>query len=363
MKAMALKSLSDWELSDLLLRLLAVAEKGSAASGNWAHTSFNRMGVGRGGSDRSGTIGGGLGALGLDKTSTPDERREASARLREEREQSGEYVVKSILGLKRQRQAQAARIDEEVDAQKEIVNRKMKEVDKAFVPFSEIDFDDPKHDEAEREYTALWEDYIEECNTLTAIREKRNAAMKVTNQEIRERFLYVDDPAQFTLDTGKLRKVDQVQAGADEFARMVGVPDLNGETCQVVRSKRSRASYLDSRIYMTTTDGRQTTIHELGHWLEDKVPGLRTRAQNFRDRRTQGEQTVALRTATGIRSYKPYEIALLDKFMRAYMGKVYPSGHTEIVSMGMEYMWSQPIDFAEKDPEYFAFIYDAVRGR
>jgi cation transport regulator ChaB len=60
-------------------------EKGSAASGNWAHTSFNRIDVGKGGSDRSGTFGGGLASLGLDKDSTVEERRQASAEFREDR--------------------------------------------------------------------------------------------------------------------------------------------------------------------------------------------------------------------------------------------------------------------------------------
>lgn len=60
--------------------------KGSAASGNWAHTSFNRMGVGRGGSDPSGAAGGGLATLGLDEESSITERREASQQIRSRRE-------------------------------------------------------------------------------------------------------------------------------------------------------------------------------------------------------------------------------------------------------------------------------------
>lgn len=70
-----------------------VGEKGSAASGNWMHSSFNRMGVGRGGSDPAGR-GGSLGKLGLEPDSTTEERREASARLRQERSEDKEPAGK-----------------------------------------------------------------------------------------------------------------------------------------------------------------------------------------------------------------------------------------------------------------------------
>lgn len=67
----------------------AFFDKGSAASGNWLHTSFNRMEVGRGGSDPSGTGGSGLAIMGLDADSTPEERRAASEKIRQARDKYG----------------------------------------------------------------------------------------------------------------------------------------------------------------------------------------------------------------------------------------------------------------------------------
>lgn len=59
-----------------------LARKGGPGSGNWGHTSFQRMGEGRGGSDPAGTAGGALMAMGLDRSSTVDERRAASEQFR-----------------------------------------------------------------------------------------------------------------------------------------------------------------------------------------------------------------------------------------------------------------------------------------
>lgn len=64
--------------------------KGGPGSGNWGHTSFGRdADDARGGSDPKNTSGGGLGALGLDASSTIEERRQASAQLRRTRIQEG----------------------------------------------------------------------------------------------------------------------------------------------------------------------------------------------------------------------------------------------------------------------------------
>ena len=35
---------------------------------------------------------------------------------------------------------------------------------------------------------------------------------------------------------------------------------------------------------------------------------------------------------------------------------------TEIISMGMQEMWHDPVGFATKDPDYFDFIIDLLRG-
>ncbi|MCB1022064.1 MAG: hypothetical protein KDC27_19185 [Acidobacteria bacterium] len=50
-----------------------------------------------------------------------------------------------------------------------------------------------------------------------------------------------------------------------------------------------------------------------------------------------------------------------DEFLDVYMGKVYRSGHTEIVSMGVEWLFAQPFDLLA-DEDYFEFLIAVLHG-
>ena len=44
------------------------------------------------------------------------------------------------------------------------------------------------------------------------------------------------------------------------------------------------------------------------------------------------------------------------------MGKVYPGGETELLSMGLQCMVQRPVELATKDPEMFDLILGILRG-
>jgi len=102
-------------------------------------------------------------------------------------------------------------------------------------------------------------------------------------------------------------------------------------------------------------------IHELGHALEGKDPEVARKAREFYDRRTEGYPVEPLKKYND--SYDPHEMTKRNKFEDPYMGKIYKHGATEIVSMGLEKMWEDPARFAKKDPDYFDFMYNLLRGR
>jgi hypothetical protein len=52
---------------------------------------------------------------------------------------------------------------------------------------------------------------------------------------------------------------------------------------------------------------------------------------------------------------------MVDKFISPYMGKICDSGSSEVLSMGLELMYRNPIYLAKNDPEMFDFIYSVVR--
>ena len=110
-------------------------------------------------------------------------------------------------------------------------------------------------------------------------------------------------------------------------------------------------------------------VHEMGHWLEDIDPTVHEKAIAFLERRTEGEEAQRLRDILPRYNYRASEVAKRDKFENPYTGKLYVNSRTgeqyatEIVSMGLEAMYSDPAHFAEVDADFFDFIYDLVRGR
>ncbi|TXH09924.1 MAG: hypothetical protein E6R04_06570 [Spirochaetes bacterium] len=81
---------------------------------------------------------------------------------------------------------------------------------------------------------------------------------------------------------------------------------------------------------------RATLVHELAHRLEHGNPHLRAVCAQFIRRRTtdeNGEQEAPTRY------HKDKEPVYKDKLVHRYMGKMYDSRHTEVLSTGMEMMF------------------------
>lgn len=121
-----------------------------------------------------------------------------------------------------------------------------------------------------------------------------------------------------------------------------------------------------------TNDDIATVSHELGHFLEEVKPGVKERIKKFMDYRIGKEQPVDMGTIPGGSAMKG-EMVRKDKFERAfsltsayYVGKQYKNAKgeiygTEILSMGIEKLYSDPATFFEKDPEYAQFIVSLLR--
>ena len=115
-------------------------------------------------------------------------------------------------------------------------------------------------------------------------------------------------------------------------------------------------------VRMSTNARPQAVVHELGHAFEDLNPTVHDRAVAFLEKRTQDESASWLGD-----SFDRREIGKRDRFIDPYMGKIYRkrSGEiyaTEIVSMGMELLYSDAVHFATRDPEYFEFMVSLLRG-
>lgn len=187
--------------------------------------------------------------------------------------------------------------------------------------------------------------------------------------------LKVDDPS--SIKVGKIdpdytpQQAAAVKEGMGGYNQMVS-KRVTGQSTSVDINNTSERGYYEqfggrgmalSQNYRTST----VTIHEMGHHLEHHNSDVHYQAQRFLRYRTQGEDAISLATHTGHVSYDKSEVAKPDRFINPYMGKIYRDNEgknyaTEIISMGLEKMWADPVGFAKADPQYFDFMYSVVRG-
>lgn len=103
-------------------------------------------------------------------------------------------------------------------------------------------------------------------------------------------------------------------------------------------------------------DGRKgVAIHELMHMLEDRNENILALEKQFYEKRTAGEELQRLRDVTGNKGYREDELTRVDDFIDEYMGKDYGGRSYELLSMGMERLYSKPGEF-HNDKEYADFI-------
>ena len=111
--------------------------------------------------------------------------------------------------------------------------------------------------------------------------------------------------------------------------------------------------------------GADTIVHELGHHME-LTSAHGTESGMARDMvydRKATDKPLPLRRLTGNKSYALDEKAYGDRFVDAYVGKVYNSGpHTEVLSMGLQQMYADPVSFYKNDREHFLFTAFFMHG-
>lgn len=191
-----------------------------------------------------------------------------------------------------------------------------------------------------------------------------------------------------------------IQRGVDFFRRIVGDhPDLKGAsvTVRFYPQTKERSSYSTGRTSYTSTRGgvkhstagtvllaREnkatfTMVHELGHWLEDLSDATHDKVIEFLKRRAGKEPARPLKQITGKNYFDDIEVAVEDDFKDAYVGKYYgvnwrdfAGGRqgkvdwdtvyaSEVISMGVEYLYGNPVKFAKDDPDYFDFMFEVLR--
>lgn len=198
--------------------------------------------------------------------------------------------------------------------------------------------------------------------------------VQLLNKQLQDDILkvvQVDDPSKIDLRFAPGTSpsvVAHVEAAKNEFNRLVSDTNVFWDTYTIDVKKlppkliRAFARPERGEIHILDNEEQRVIIHEMAHVLEVRG-GLLDKALEFYDRRTKGESLEKLSYLTGDPRYDPIEVARRDKFMDPYIGRDYGRYATEVVSMGLEYMYAEPARLAKEDPDYFDFIYELVRGR
>jgi hypothetical protein len=180
--------------------------------------------------------------------------------------------------------------------------------------------------------------------------------------------LKVPDPVEFTVEVGGETEpgaslVQQVtRAVANRIASWTQASHAAFATIRASVSStvtREFAKVAQGEIHLNPRSTGETIAHEIGH-LYEQDRDVRNAARDFLSRRVNGPVEPLKNYGSW---YRDDEVAFVgsDKaFMSPYAGKLYPD-YTEIMSMGIQWLYGNPVEFARRDPQYFDFVVDMLR--
>jgi len=109
-----------------------------------------------------------------------------------------------------------------------------------------------------------------------------------------------------------------------------------------------------------SADGLRAQFHEYGHLLENSK--VIRRKSNYWVSSRGGHKRMRFDTINTWSADS--QMAYKNKFIDSYVGKVYASGDTEVMSMGMMQFTSykKMLRFAKKDFDHFSFVHGILTG-
>jgi SPP1 gp7 family putative phage head morphogenesis protein len=143
-------------------------------------------------------------------------------------------------------------------------------------------------------------------------------------------------------------------------------------------NKRATLNLDTRRISVPMKISASRIAHEVGHALEE-FGEVHELAKGFLHSRVGKEAVKSLSAEFPDKKYKDYELGREDDFASAFQQKIpalteeriyeralytgkYYQGATEVLSVGVELLYDDPVRFAERDPEWFDFVVGILRG-
>lgn len=240
-----------------------------------------------------------------------------------------------------------------------------------------------QHDELQRQIEDI-------ARKLKALREQAEALKREAHAAMLKA-LAASDPVKlsFTEDAARARlrgKIEPLSEANRKIAREAGEfvqallargddADFKVDIGQIPRGLDQRAHYSTGRRYVNLDDkgGVSVAVHEIGHAIEEQLltGGKKAveRSVEFLTHRVGAEPTRRLVDLFPKTTYRPDEVGRKDRFDAVfgdvsayYVGKDYGPGATEILSMGIQKLYDDPLTFAKNDPEYCKYVLGLLDG-
>jgi SPP1 gp7 family putative phage head morphogenesis protein len=286
-------------------------------------------------------------------------------------------------------------------ATKQTLERLRKQVVASELPKREQKYNRAKYLAAEREWRrlkSLPDSPAKSAALKKAAKKMEDIAILGAEERRQERervlqLLEVPDPLKLTFDVGDEASPDikrNVSRARDFLQRITsrkhavnGIVGDGKESVTVTVEEiygKNRAYFMNGtrRIHLHRETEASVVIHEAGHALED-YGEVHELAKGFLYHRVGKDKCEHLPTLFPMFGYEDYEYGRDDDFGKAfqgrlsnmnslnvdnhsyYAGKQY-RGATEVLSMGVELLYNDPVGFARKDPEWFRFTVGILRG-
>lgn len=106
-------------------------------------------------------------------------------------------------------------------------------------------------------------------------------------------------------------------------------------------------------------------MHEVGHVIENNTPSIKAAALDFLHKRAPNLRLEELSAHT--MSDEDVRVKVLPgRFIEPYVGRIYGSPesiqNTEVISVGLQSLFLNPVIFLFKDTEHFMLIYNVLKG-
>lgn len=220
-------------------------------------------------------------------------------------------------------------------------------------------------------------------NTALKIKEKLFAGSPLSSEEAQE----AAEKVKVVDLVPKLEKYfrhEKVRKVVANFYQTLGQPINLLSQISTLSISRSNASNYIGQIELESSESQSALTHELSHFVEYDHPEIAMAASLFILSRAEGKAKKLSELIPGI-AYRDNEIAIPDKFIHPYVGKVYspdlvdsrqpgqPVSATEVLSMGLEAI--MPLmhgedttasrdalsNLVERDFEHFQFVIGALQ--